>query len=131
MIDTFYEPIQDNGINYFVRYTNLQREEGRTHDVPDEIEIQANQARIKEEEESKRDITFEEFKSFFVDHIEGKIQPDRNNNHASDDEEAGAKEKSRTRSKGHSQKASMLKDMPEDAYDAKSNYSKDHMSKTG
>ena len=41
MIDTFYEPTQENGINYYVRYTNLQRENGRTNDVPDEFEIQA------------------------------------------------------------------------------------------
>lgn len=40
MIDTFYERREEGGINYYVRYTDLQRPDGRTTDVPDEVEIQ-------------------------------------------------------------------------------------------
>jgi len=47
MIDTFFEPVQENGHNYFVRYTDLQRMDGRTLEVPDEIEIEAKLAHEK------------------------------------------------------------------------------------
>lgn len=56
--------------------------------------------RQHKEEESKRDITFEEYKTRFIDHIEGKAALDRTQ-HASDEEELGLKDRSRTRSKGH------------------------------
>jgi hypothetical protein len=43
----------------------LHRPDGRTLEVPDEIEIKAKLAREEEEKEEKRDITFDEFKTLF------------------------------------------------------------------
>lgn len=39
MIDTFYERTEENGVHYYVRFTDLQRPDGRTSNVPDEFEI--------------------------------------------------------------------------------------------
>jgi sulfatase maturation enzyme AslB (radical SAM superfamily) len=61
MIDTFFERIVENGNEYYVRFTDLQRDD-RTIDVPDEFEIRAREAREAEEREAKRDIEFEEYK---------------------------------------------------------------------
>ena len=129
IIDTFFERRMEHGNEYYVRYTDLQRD-NRTTDVPDEFEIRAKEAREAEERESKRDMEFEEFKQAFAEHIEGKI-PSEKIAYPSDDEEPGIKEKSRSKSKlskgQQSAKASMVKEDD----DAKSNYSKDAMSKTG
>lgn len=66
-----------------------------------------------------------------MDHIEGKAALDRTH-HASDDEEPGLKDRSRTRSKGHiSHKASNKIDQDEAYNDAKSNYSKEDVRSKG
>lgn len=66
-----------------------------------------------------------------MDHIEGKAAMDRTH-HASDDDEPGFKDRSRTRSKGHiSHKASNKIDQDEAYNDAKSNYSKEDVRSKG
>ena len=44
--------------------------------VIDEIEERLKAQRIFEEEEAKRDMTYEEFLGKYIDHIEGKVDAD-------------------------------------------------------
>lgn len=129
MIDTFYELLEEDGVYFYVRYTDLQRLDGRTLEITDEVEVQAKVAKELADIEAKRDITYEEFKHGFQDHIEGKAVCNRTV-HGSDDEaeRPKEKEKSRSRSKGHiSQKAPSKMDIQrnDETFDSKSNYSKE------
>lgn len=127
MIDTFYNEVEENGLKFYLRYTDLQRPDGRTLEVPDELEIKAKVEKEEEEKEEKRDITYDEFKDLFEAHIEGKVEKSRTI-HDSDDENAGAKveNKSRTQSKGTMSKKGSKLDY-DGEYDAKSNYSKEEV----
>lgn len=100
--DCFFEEVEEGGSLFQVRRTNLQRDGGRTLNIPDEIEI-ANQESLRaQEEEAKRDITYEEYKLKFEDHIEGKAENLRSQ-HDSENEEldpkGGAPSKSAPKSK--------------------------------
>jgi len=75
--DAFYAEEKQGGNIFFVRRTNLQRDGGRTHDVVDEIEIELKRQREEEEKERTRDMKFSEFKSQFIDHIEGRATNER------------------------------------------------------
>ena len=89
--DCFFQEVEEGGSLYLVRRTNLQRDGGRTLNIPDEIEI-ANQEQLRaQEEEAKRDITFEEYKAKFEDHIEGRAENLRSQ-HDSENEEMERKE---------------------------------------
>lgn len=130
LIDTFFEQVNEGGCDYYVRYTDLQRDYGtRTVDVVDEFEKRAKEKREAEEKEAKRDIDFEEYKNEFSEYIEGKI-PSEKIPYPSDDEEPGVKDKSRTKSKmSKGKNQSQLKEN-NDYDDAKSSKG-DAMSKTG
>ena len=72
--DCFFEEVEEGGALFQVRKTNLQRDGGRTMNIPDEIEIANEEAMRLADEEAKRDINYEEYKSKFEDHIEGKAE---------------------------------------------------------
>ena len=61
-----------------MRRTNLQREGGRTLDIPDEVELAEKKKAEAEAIEAARDMEYEEFKDKFVDHIEGRAENVRN-----------------------------------------------------
>ena len=64
--DSFFRPVEEEGIMYQLRRTNLQRDDGgRTLNIEDEIEVEAAQLRIAREEEEKKDMTFEQFLASF------------------------------------------------------------------
>jgi hypothetical protein len=75
--DAFYSEVVEQGVVFYVRKTNLQRETGRTKDVVDEIEV-AEKKKIEEDRiEAARDMEYEEFKEKFEDHILGKAVNER------------------------------------------------------
>ena len=87
MDDAFYEEQVEGGVVYYVRRTNLQREGGRTLEIPDEVELAEKKKSEEEAIEAARDMEYEEFKDKFVDHIEGRAENVRNR--AEDSEEEG------------------------------------------
>jgi len=60
-----------------LRRTNLQRDNGRTLNIVDEIEVQASQERALREAEEAKDMTFDSFKDQFLAHIEGTAANER------------------------------------------------------
>ena len=46
MTDSFYEMVEENGSNFYLRRTNLLRDNGRTLNIVDEIEVQEKEERI-------------------------------------------------------------------------------------
>ena len=59
--DSFFRPAEENGSLYMLRRTNLQRDDGRTLNIVDEIEVEAIEMREAREEEEKKDMTFAQF----------------------------------------------------------------------
>lgn len=75
--DSFYSETVEQGVVFYIRKTNLQREGGRTKEVVDEIEV-ADLKKIEEDKiEAARDMEYEEFKAKFEDHILGKAANER------------------------------------------------------
>jgi hypothetical protein len=50
--------------------------EKRTLDIIDELEERAKMQKAFEEAEAKRDMTYDEFLSRYLDHIEGRVDAD-------------------------------------------------------
>ena len=71
----FTKEVEDNAVLYTCR-TNVFRE-NRTRDIPDEVAIAKKQQEAVEAFEASRDITFDEFKFQFEDHIEGRAANNR------------------------------------------------------
>lgn len=59
---TFFQPHEEQGCNFMLRRTNLQRDEGRTLNIIDEIEAEANKTRELAEIEEGKDLTFDDYK---------------------------------------------------------------------
>ena len=57
--ECFFQPVEENGIVWQLRRTNLQRDNGRTLNIVDEIEVQETEERKQREEEEAKDMTFE------------------------------------------------------------------------
>ena len=131
MVDTFYKQVEEQGVIFYTRHTDLLRPGGRTNDVEDEVEIQAKVAEEEAKAELMRDITYDDFKAKFEDHIEGRAAVDRTM-HGSDDE-GDDQAKSRTKSKAPlSNKASALnQDGIGEMHDSKSNISNDDPTSKG
>lgn len=94
MNDTFYEEVVDRGVVFYLRKTNLQREDGRLKNVVDKIEVEQKAKVEAEAIEAARDMTYEEFKDKYVSHIEGTATNERADAGDSDDDEkpeAGSK----------------------------------------
>ena len=83
MGDTFFKQVEEGGNMYYLRRTNLLRDTGRTLNIVDEIEIQEIQEQKEREEEEKRDISFDDFMTKFLDHIEGNAGLDGRSVHES------------------------------------------------
>ena len=91
--DGFFHPVEENGIIWQLRRVNLQRDNGRTLNIVDEIEEEeAKQLKIQEEE-AKRDLTFEEFEEQFLAHMDGTA-PNERDAHESEEEVIEEKKKS-------------------------------------
>lgn len=69
--DAFFEPETDRGVEFHVRRANFLREK-RTLNIIDEIEEREKIQKVKEEEEAKKDMTYEEFMLRYGEMIEGK-----------------------------------------------------------
>ena len=76
--DAFYQEQNEGGVVYYVRRTNLHREDGRTLNIPDEIELAEKKKAEADAIEEARDMEYEEYKEKFVDHIEGRAENVRN-----------------------------------------------------
>ena len=91
--DSFFEEVEEDGKFYLLRRTNLQRNDGRTLNIVDEIEVQAAEdARIQEEEE-KKDLAYDDYREQYQAHIEGTAKNEREA-HESVEEDAEAARKS-------------------------------------
>jgi hypothetical protein len=66
----FFETEMDSGVEFQVRRSNFLRDK-RVLNIIDEIEEREKIQRVKDEEEAKRDMTYEEFLSRYGDMIEG------------------------------------------------------------
>ena len=89
--DSFFEETEEGGSFYQLRRTNLQRDDGRTLNIVDEIEVEEAKARVAADEEEKKDMNFETFKNQFVDHIEGTAKNEREAHDSADDGEDAKK----------------------------------------
>jgi len=54
--DSFFEEIEEQGRFMFVRRTNLQREDGRTLNIDDEVEVEDAEMRARMQEEENKDL---------------------------------------------------------------------------
>ncbi len=75
--DAFFEHYEEQGSLFQLRRTNLQRDDGRTLNIVDEIEVEEQQEREVQIEEEKKDIPFNVFKDSMAGHIEGTAANDR------------------------------------------------------
>ena len=64
---SFYKQVEEQGVIFYTRHTDLLRPGGRTNDVEDEVEIQAKVAEEEAKAELMRDITYDDFKAKFED----------------------------------------------------------------
>ena len=103
--DSFYEPCEELGTIFQLRRTNLQRDNGRTLNIVDEIEVEAAEERERVEEEEKKDLTYEDFMKQFEGHIDGTAANEREA-HDSADEAAEDPKKSQARKSTISRKES-------------------------
>lgn len=71
--DSFFTPVIENDCHFWVRRTNLFTED-RCRNIDDEVAIQKQVQAELEAIEAARDMTYEEFKFKYEDHIEGKAQ---------------------------------------------------------
>lgn len=89
--DSFFQPHEEQGCMFQLRRTNLQRDDGRTLNIIDEIEVEEQKARADAEEEEKKDLTFEDFKDQFMEHIEGTATNEREAHESADEGDDGKK----------------------------------------
>lgn len=117
--DAFFSEEVDQGAKFFVRRTNLLREGNRYRNVEDEVQkAQKLQAEL-EAIEAKRDQTFEEFKSKYDDHIEGRANNTRVARHSNFGEDVKSRRSVSNRGKGK-KTTSQRSEPGEDEDDAKS-----------
>ena len=83
--DAFLAPVIVDGSQYYSRYTNLLRENGRKRDIVDEVLVAQQQQAELEKVEALRDRTFEEFKLMNEDFIEGRQTQQRSAKISNDD----------------------------------------------
>ena len=103
--DSFFEPCEELGTVFQLRRTNLQRDNGRTLNIEDEIEREATEERKRQEEEEKKDLSYDDFLKQFEGHIDGTAANEREA-HDSADEGADNPAKSQARKSTISRKES-------------------------
>lgn len=89
--DSFFEEVEEDGKYFMLRRTNLQRDDGRTLNIVDEIEVEAAREAQAQEEEEKKDLVFEDYKEQYMAHIEGTAKNEREAHESADEEAEGAK----------------------------------------
>ena len=89
--DSFFEEVEEDGKYFMLRRTNLQRDDGRTLNIVDEIEVEAAREAQAQEEEEKKDMVFEDYKEQYMAHIEGTAKNEREAHESADEEAEGAK----------------------------------------
>ena len=65
----------ERGCQLYVRKGNFMRDK-RTLNIIDEIEERMKQQKIIEDLEANRDMSYEEFLEKYLDHIEGRVDPE-------------------------------------------------------
>ena len=75
--DSFYAPYEEDGQIYYLRRTNLQRDDGRTLNIIDEIEVEEQKSLAVAREEEQKDMSFDEFMKLFEGHIDGTAENER------------------------------------------------------
>ena len=70
--DSFFKEEVEGATTFYVRRTNLLREDGRFLNIVDEQQVELKRQAEEEAKQAKRDQTFDEFKSKYDEHIEGK-----------------------------------------------------------
>eukprot|EP00347_Sterkiella_histriomuscorum_P001454 403371978 len=75
LLEAFFTEEKDRGTQFYVRRADFMQDK-RYKLVIDEIEERLKAQKIFEEEEAKRDMTYEEFLGKYIDHIEGKVDAD-------------------------------------------------------
>ena len=88
--DIFFESVEEQGCQFQLRRTNLQRDDGRTLNIVDEIEVEELTSRLEQIEEEKKDQNFEDFKEMFFEHLEGIAQNEREAHESHDEAEEAA-----------------------------------------
>ena len=83
--DSFYAPVEEQGSIFMLRRTDLQRDGGRTLNIVDEIEIEEREMRNVQEEEEKKDMTYDTFIEEFTPHIDGTATNEREGNESADE----------------------------------------------
>ena len=89
--DSFFEEVEEDGKYFMLRRTNLQRDDGRTLNIVDEIEVEAAREAQAQEEEEKKDMVFEDYKEQYMAHIEGTAKNEREAHESAEEEAEGAK----------------------------------------
>ena len=89
--DSFFEEVEEEGKYYMLRRTNLQRDDGRTLNIVDEIEVEAAREAQAQEEEEKKDMVFEDYKEQYMAHIDGTAKNEREAHESQEEEVEGAK----------------------------------------
>lgn len=59
---SFFEPHEEQGCSFMLRRVDMQRDEGRTLNIVDEIQEAASKERAEAEIEEGKDPTFEDYK---------------------------------------------------------------------
>lgn len=120
----FLVPTQENLSHIYVQQANLFTPE-RTLDVPDEVLIEKQRQQEHEKREALRDMTWDEFRFKFEDHLEGKVKNERVPRESRQDD--GVSRKSRmsvSKGKKKSRKSETVEDDDEDDVESKSVISK-------
>ena len=82
-----------------LRRTNLMRDDGRTLNIIDEIEVEEAKAREYQEMEEKKEMTFEDYKAQYTAHIEGTAPNEREAKDSDDEAQKPTSKKHGTVSK--------------------------------
>ena len=83
--DSFYDRAEEQGCLFYLRRTNLQRDDGRTLNIVDEIEVEEEKQREAAEIEAKKDMAYETFLEQFTAHIEGTASNEREAHESADE----------------------------------------------
>ena len=73
LLEAFFHEEEDRGCKFQVRRMNFFKNEKRTLDILDELEERAKMQKAFEESEAKRDMTYDEFITRYLDHIDGRV----------------------------------------------------------
>lgn len=94
LLESFFAEEKDKGTLFHVRRANFMVDR-RLKNVIDEVEERMRAQKIEEEKEAKRDMTYDEFISQYLDHIEGRVDADARlgNRPQTAEEEGGAASK--------------------------------------